>query len=284
MLLLNACVKRIKLTGGARTFYDLYWVFLTDEEEKLFRVLPDSKSIREFIDEFWRVRDPDPRTEENEFKIEVDERIEYADQHFRDISGPGHDSDRGRIYLLLGPPNEAREMHSIESQSGHAVLVWIYNRWGIGVYFLNRFGSGYYRLRYHDPALLQLLDEIKYEAVEPYYGDRDVRFIKPRIDYNRQQGSLAIRIDPKDLTFIREGERYRQELGIECFLHQGKSVKKVSHTETNIRTEAELLATEKIEIDVPLPELKGKFTARVILTDMISRRSIRRIVTFKAKK
>jgi GWxTD domain-containing protein len=282
ILVIASCIKRINLSGEVRRFYDRYWVFFTEEEEKLFRSLPDAEARQEFIEEFWLVRDPDPRTEENEFKIEIDERIEYADEHFKEVSGPGSVTDRGKIFLLLGPPEDIRQRRAIESQSGRAVLVWIYSRWGIGVVFVDRFGSGMYRLLHHDPALLQLLDEIKYEAVEPYYTNQNIRFLKPEIKYNREKRALSVRFKPQNLVFTREGENYRAQLNIQLILHQGKTIRRVSQTEDIQKKEEELLSTEKFVIDVPLPAMKGKVTARIIITDTISKRSIRKIITFKS--
>ena len=49
----------------------------------------------------WHSRDPDPDTEENEFKQEFFERMAYANEHFS--SGkPGRLTDRGRIYIKFG--------------------------------------------------------------------------------------------------------------------------------------------------------------------------------------
>ena len=68
---------------------------ITDEERKAFKKLQTDDERERFIEEFWRRRDPDPDTDENEFKEEYYERIAYANEHFS--SGiPGWKSDRGR--------------------------------------------------------------------------------------------------------------------------------------------------------------------------------------------
>ena len=60
--------------------------------------------------EFWKKRDPDPDTEENEFKTQYFQRIDEANHLFTDGGEPGWLQDRGRIYILLGPPAD-REVY-----------------------------------------------------------------------------------------------------------------------------------------------------------------------------
>src|SRR4030095_3381369 len=82
---------------------------ITDEERKAFKKLATDDERERFIEEFWRRRDPDPDTEENEFKEEYYERIAYANEHF--ASGiPGWKSDRGRIWIMYGKP-DGQETH-----------------------------------------------------------------------------------------------------------------------------------------------------------------------------
>src|SRR4051812_16102568 len=50
---------------------------ITDEERKAFKKLSTDDERESFIAEFWRRRDPDPDTDENEFKEEYYERIAY---------------------------------------------------------------------------------------------------------------------------------------------------------------------------------------------------------------
>ena len=50
---------------------------ITDEERKAFKKLETDDERERFIEEFWRRRDPDPDTDENEFREEYYERIAY---------------------------------------------------------------------------------------------------------------------------------------------------------------------------------------------------------------
>jgi len=78
---------------------------ITDEERAAFLRLNTNEEREQFIESFWAVRDPTPDTVENEFKEEHYRRIAYANERFS--SGiPGWKTDRGRIYIIWGPPDE----------------------------------------------------------------------------------------------------------------------------------------------------------------------------------
>ncbi|MBI3680353.1 MAG: GWxTD domain-containing protein [Acidobacteria bacterium] len=78
---------------------------ITDEERKAFRNLNTDEEREQFIEQFWLRRDPSPDTQENEFKEEHYRRIAYANERY--ASGiPGWKTDRGRIYISFGPPDE----------------------------------------------------------------------------------------------------------------------------------------------------------------------------------
>jgi GWxTD domain-containing protein len=78
---------------------------ITDEEKAAFKRLSTDDERQQFIEQFWLRRDPTPDTEENEYKEEHYRRIAYANEHYP--SGiPGWKTDRGRIYIVFGPPDE----------------------------------------------------------------------------------------------------------------------------------------------------------------------------------
>lgn len=134
---------------------------ITDEERKAFKKLATDDERERFIEEFWRRRDPDPDTDENEFKEEYYERIAYANEHF--ASGiPGWKSDRGRIWIMYGKPDE-RETHpsggnydrpSYEgggSTTTYPFEIWFYRYLagvgsGVEIEFVDPTGSGEYRI------------------------------------------------------------------------------------------------------------------------------------------
>jgi GWxTD domain-containing protein len=83
---------------------DVVWI-ITDEERAAFKQLSNDEERDNFIEAFWQRRDPTPDTEENEFKEEHYRRIAYANEHFA-AGVPGWRTDRGRIYIVYGKPDE----------------------------------------------------------------------------------------------------------------------------------------------------------------------------------
>ena len=78
---------------------------LTDEERKVFLNLSTDDERESFIESFWLRRDPTPDSMENEYKEEHYRRIAYSNERY--ASGiPGWRTDRGRIYITFGPPDE----------------------------------------------------------------------------------------------------------------------------------------------------------------------------------
>ncbi len=81
---------------------------ITDEERQAFKRLQTDEERDQFIEQFWLRRDPTPDSLENEYKEEHYRRIAYANERF--ASGiPGWKTDRGRIYITYGPPDEREE-------------------------------------------------------------------------------------------------------------------------------------------------------------------------------
>ena len=134
---------------------------ITDEERKAFRKLETDDERERFIEEFWRRRDPDPDTDENEYREEYYERIAYTNEHF--ASGiPGWKTDRGRIYIMYGKPDE-KESHPAGGpyerepyEGGGQTTTYPFERWfyrylpgvgsGIEIEFVDPTGSGEYRI------------------------------------------------------------------------------------------------------------------------------------------
>ena len=82
---------------------DVRWI-ITDQEKKAFLSLSNDEERDAFIEQFWRRRNPNPDSPENEFREEHYRRIAYANEHFA-AGKPGWMTDRGHIYIAYGPPD-----------------------------------------------------------------------------------------------------------------------------------------------------------------------------------
>ena len=84
------------------------------KRRQAWKRLATDEEREQFIEQFWLRRDPTPDTAENEFKEEHYRRIAYANERY--ASGiPGWKTDRGRIYITFGPPDE-NESHPFGRQ------------------------------------------------------------------------------------------------------------------------------------------------------------------------
>ncbi|MBA2621894.1 MAG: GWxTD domain-containing protein [Acidobacteria bacterium] len=134
---------------------------ITGDEKKAFGKLANDEERENFIENFWRRRDPNPDTEENEYREQYYERIAYANEHY--ASGiPGWKTDRGRIYITFGKPDSVESHPSGGSydrpsyEGGGSTTTYPFETWfyrhldnvgeGIEIEFVDPTGTGEYRI------------------------------------------------------------------------------------------------------------------------------------------
>lgn len=134
---------------------------ITNEERAAFKKLGTDDEREQFIEQFWERRNPNPGSPENEFKEEYYRRIAYSNEHY--ASGlPGWKTDRGRIYIMYGPPDDIESHPSAgtydrpQSEGGGTTTAYPFEDWryryidGIGtnveLEFVDPTMSGEYRL------------------------------------------------------------------------------------------------------------------------------------------
>jgi GWxTD domain-containing protein len=133
---------------------------LTPGELAGWKKLKTNEEREQFIGEFWRLRDPDPDTEANEYREAYFERLAYANEHF--ASGiPGYKTDRGQIYLKYGKPDEIEShpsggTYQRESyEGGGTTSTYPFERWwyrhlpghaDVDIEFVDPTGTGEYRI------------------------------------------------------------------------------------------------------------------------------------------
>ena len=134
--LLTAFLLAVPLTAAAQDRFPLSdehkkWLeeeavyIISDREQDAFEKLQSEAEREAFIAAFWRRRDPEPLTPENEYRIEHYRRIDYANLRLGgETAIPGWLTDRGRIYIQLGEPEERETFSSVPGL--YQTELWFY--------------------------------------------------------------------------------------------------------------------------------------------------------------
>ncbi len=125
---------------------------ITPKEKEVFLQLEGDRVRNLFIEAFWRHRDPNPSTVENEFKKEHYRRITFANQRFgKETPVPGWRTDMGRIYITLGEPSYVEQHENLSEV--YPVIIWFYEgmiEYGLpnafSVVFFKKTGVGEFEL------------------------------------------------------------------------------------------------------------------------------------------
>lgn len=129
-------------------------------EMNAWNKLNNDEEREQFILEFWRLRDTDPDTEENEYREAYFERFAYVNEHFS--SGiPGYKTDRGKIYLKYGKPDDVESHPSggpyqrASYEGGGTTSTYPFEKWwyrhipgrnDVEIEFVDPTGTGEYRI------------------------------------------------------------------------------------------------------------------------------------------
>ncbi|MGH9337009.1 MAG: GWxTD domain-containing protein, partial [Vicinamibacteria bacterium] len=129
---------------------------ITPAEREVFLDLTTDAARDRFVSDFWTERDPTPATTRNEYREEHLRRVETARRLYVAGSRPPWRTDRGRIYIVLGPPDQIDRLP--ESRNFYPLEIWQYNQAAsVGIHdpvtllFFKRSGFGDYVL--YSPSL-----------------------------------------------------------------------------------------------------------------------------------
>ncbi|MEW5901272.1 MAG: GWxTD domain-containing protein [Acidobacteriota bacterium] len=205
---------RVVLDPESAAFYETARLIMSAEEKDIFNHLPDAASRREFIEDFWRKRDPLPETEENEFQKEFFGRIEYANKRFKE-GGPGWNTDRGRIYIFMGPPDKHEEFFTHgDSEVRGPILWWIYYNYELGIEFVDERNNGTFKMRNYQGDFFSALDNIKMGGVPTLKGEKR-KFVNFKLAYVASRKTIEIRIPAEAFNFRDEQGQLRADLDLE---------------------------------------------------------------------
>lgn len=174
--------KKMKtLPPEGRAFISQVRYIITPEEKKQFLSTPAAE-IDRFIDEFWKRRDPDPMTEDNEYQIEYYNRIEAANRLFRE-GGKGWLTERGRVYILIGPPDHRMTYPMGYSLYERPMEVWLYGN--VPILFIDTLFTGVYTLEPLSAQHVALMNNMK-TWVNPEVNVKSVQYLD---DFNAVLGT-----------------------------------------------------------------------------------------------
>ena len=132
---------------------------ISDVEREVFLGLESEQEREAFVEAFWRKRDENPATLENEYRDEHHRRLAYVNEFFgRDTFREGWETDQGRYYILLGPPRNRQNFDG--SDRVYPSELWFYDnpdlkRYGLppffSLLFFRRHGVG--ELEIYSPVL-----------------------------------------------------------------------------------------------------------------------------------
>ena len=94
---------------------------------------------------FWRETDPVPATPPNEALEQYFQRLQEANERFRETGGPGWTTDRGEVFITLGEPDEVFDSSS-GLQGSVRIIRWNYLSRRLSLDFIDDTGFGRFRL------------------------------------------------------------------------------------------------------------------------------------------
>jgi GWxTD domain-containing protein len=258
---------KVVLDPESKAFYEQARLVMTGEEQKIFNHLPDPEARKEFIRDFWDKRDPDPDTEANEFRDEFYRRIDYANKHFKE-GRPGWKTDRGRIYIYMGPPDKFEEFfsHGDEEVRG-SIIWWVYYNYELGIEFADETGTGEYRIRRYEGDFFEAMEIVKLGQAAPGNEVFRKRYVDFKLAYDAPSRSLVVTLPANTLSFKDEDGRLKATLAFEFFLYQaeGEWKNKFKGEQTLALTEEELVGRKTLTFAFPVELAAGAYYCDVVI-------------------
>lgn len=290
IFLVDCGVKReIKFDPMKESLNEAIQLIITGPEKKIFNKLPDEESKEEFMKEFWEKRDPDLSTEENEFKEEFEKRLAYVNLHFKSEGKPGWKTDRGRIYIYLGPPDRTYEQPYLNYPDLKGRIIWVYYRYQLGVEFVDRTGTSRYDLKIdsvHSLRLMYAIDRAKFGLI---YSNGTKMAKKPEeleVDFDHKKKEIVVRISSSSLFYKEENGYLVVDLKFDFYIYSedGEKKDRFSKVMNFKELEDEVLKMDKIVFIIPYQLEPGSYYVDVKVSDSKGIVQFRNIIKIKIKK
>jgi GWxTD domain-containing protein len=286
-------------------FFSKVRYIMTEKEKRIFLELPLDE-MDAWIKEFWQRRDPTPDTEENEFKMEYFDRIEQATELFKTEPKPGWMTDRGRIYILFGPPMDRITYPMGGDPYSQCREVWYYGNFP--VVFVDEMCTGQFKLITYDLTSLREINllymheinlaEMRYQ--QTIYGDQKLynfkwRLRKTVVQEDRFEGIIQITVPYASIWFSYKDNQLFTTLDLHLVLRNAVDEVVWEHRDSySVKTTEDKLSAHKslrFRIDVPfvlttdeLGRLRsGKNTLSALLVNLTGKEELRKVMNFEIK-
>jgi GWxTD domain-containing protein len=273
-----ACGPRTEPNANIQDdFFAQAKLIMSKVELEIYTHLADARARDEFIAAFWKKRDPSPASEENEFEQEFNNRVAFANLWFHE-KGPaanGWDSDRGRILLILGFPDQRDQMPMLDNPAVHAAEIWTYHNYALRLEFLDYEGVGKFRLASWP---LELLDAI--EQVKELGGGKKNYF---RFKVDADASGLRIEIPVKYATVEERGDNIHAAFAVTVDIYcDYVKIEKLELTREFAESRGAFTARKNITIAVPYTYRKpGKYFLDVIVEEIVTSKRFREFAKFR---
>lgn len=309
----------IKMDLESETFYQEAHFLFTRHEKKIFNSLVSPEDRKRFIQYFWDIRNPNPYTDENEFKLMMDERFTFVNSYLKEGNVPGWKTDRGRIYMLLGPPDFIESQTALNNPNVHGYILWAYGDQifldnesrtnGLYILFVDRDGHGRYYISIEgiaanvnggflegtDLRLLDEAEEMKYKHIkkkEDLFEKNNLAF---HLNYDENKQSFHIAIQPKNVIFDENADTgmMTAKFKIDMVIYEGnENFFKHTEVKTIAVKKEELLLPQKdqtpsaspLRLDIPMTLKKGQVTVDVFISDLLGDAGHRNLFSFYIQK
>jgi len=284
----EASSKRPKMTPEHQEFYNYARYLFTKNERKIFRNLTTDEARERFIENFWEIRDPTPFTPDNEFKLEMEQRYDYVSKYLKEGPIPGWETDRGRIYLMLGPPS-AHELNVLRRGS---IIQWYYDEYNVYIRFIDYNSSGVYQmdLTTVSLALLEVLDSKKYFIVNKE-GKINLEPLDIDLNYDSKTREFQVEMRTKNLNYEEvpgSSTEMMAKIKVDLVVYQsdkGDDFSKYSQVKgVKVSKEKLLEKNATISLAVPLELPAGKIKIDAVISDALGDAVYRKFISLNVKK
>ncbi len=166
---------------------------------------------------------------EHGVRKEFENRLAYANLRFKSEGIPGWKTDRGRIYMYLGPPDQVYEQPYLNYSNLKGYLVWVYYKYRLGVEFMDRTGTNKYDLKIDSTysfRLMNAIDRAKFGLIYSVEAEMEKKPGQIEVDFDNEKREIVVRIPSSSLFYKEENGYLVVDLRFDFYIYSKNGIKK----------------------------------------------------------